>query len=416
MTILHIEPTGPDVLVLDRDGDVPRHEQRTPPSRPAAPLLSAFATAALHADAVDREARFPAEAVAALKAERRLGMAVPRTLGGEGASLAEVADVCFALGRSCSSSAMIFAMHQIKVACLVHHSAGSAWHENLLRRLAAEQLLFASSTTEGQTGGDIRRSDVAVEDEGEGAISLDRASTVMSYGAEADGILTTARRGLEAAGSDQVLVVLLRQDYDLEPTQRWDTLGMRGTCSAGFRLRATAAAVQVLPDPYETIHARTMTPVAHVLWSAAWSGIAASAVARAQGFVRAAARRSKGQLPPGAAHLTRAQSSLGVLRALVRSGLDRYEAALAEPRRFGSLDFATAMNLLKVEASDLAVAIVMGCMRTTGLSGYRNDGESSLGRPLRDILSSPVMINNDRILSSLSSAALMAPVPTSLLD
>ena len=113
-------------------------------------------------------------------------------------------------------------------------------------------------------------------------------------------------------------------------------------------------------------------------------------------------------------HLTRAQSSLRVLRALVRSGLDRYEAALADPRQFESLDFATAMNLLKVEASDLAVAIVMACMRTTGLAGYRNDGDASLGRHLRDILSSPVMINNDRILSSLSNAALMAPVPTSL--
>lgn len=40
--------------------------------------------AARHADAVDREGRFPAEAVAALKAERLFGIQVPRSLGGEG--------------------------------------------------------------------------------------------------------------------------------------------------------------------------------------------------------------------------------------------------------------------------------------------------------------------------------------------
>ena len=385
---------------------------------PALPLRgeAAAVVAGRHAVEVDRNGRFPAEAVAALKRERLLGLAVPRAFGGEDATISQVAEICFALGRECSSTAMIFAMHQIKVACLVRHARGSVWHEGVMRRLAAEQLLFASSTTEGQTGGDIRHSAVAVEATESDAITLDRSSSVMSYGAEADGILTTARRSADAAGSDQVLVVLLREHYELEPALPWDTLGMRGTCSAGFRLRARGAAEQVLPDPYETIHARTMTPVAHILWSAAWSGIASAAVARAQGFVRTAARRGKGQLPPGAPHLTRAQSSLFVLRALVRSGIERYEAAIGDERRFGALDFAAAMNLLKVEASELAVSIVMGAMRTTGLAGYRNDGDASLGRHLRDILSSTVMINNDRILASLSTAVLMTPVPTSLGD
>ena len=55
------------------------------------------------------------------------------------------------LGRDCASTAMIYAMHQTKVACLVRHGRGSAWHQRLLRRLCAEQLLLASSTTEGQS-------------------------------------------------------------------------------------------------------------------------------------------------------------------------------------------------------------------------------------------------------------------------
>jgi acyl-CoA dehydrogenase len=48
------------------------------------------------------------------------------------------------------------------------------------------------------------------------------------------------------------------------------------------------------------------------------------------------------------------------------------------------------------------------------LSGYRNDSEFSIGRHLRDVLSAPLMINNDRILANLGTASLMTPLPTSL--
>src|SRR5262249_2229423 len=123
---------------------------------------AAAAVAAAHAAAADREARFPSEAFSAIRAQRLLGLLVPVELGGEAASLSDGGDVCYVLGRACGSTAMIFAMHQIMVACLVRHAAGSAWHQELMRRLAAEQLLLASSTTEGQGGGDLRKSDCAV--------------------------------------------------------------------------------------------------------------------------------------------------------------------------------------------------------------------------------------------------------------
>jgi acyl-CoA dehydrogenase len=58
----------------------------------------------------------------------------------------------------------------------------------------------------------------------------------------------------------------------------------------------------------------------------------------------------------------------------------------------------------------------MHAMRTCGLSGYRNDGEFSVGRNLRDVLSSPLMINNDRILANIATASLMSGVPSRLRD
>jgi acyl-CoA dehydrogenase len=55
-------------------------------------------------------------------------------------------------------------------------------------------------------------------------------------------------------------------------------------------------------------------------------------------------------------------------------------------------------------------------MRTTGLAGYRNDGDFTMGRHLRDALSAPIMINNDRILTNAAAAALMSAVPATLRD
>jgi acyl-CoA dehydrogenase len=371
--------------------------------------------AASHADLVDCEARFPAESLTAARSERLLGMLVPADLGGEGATISDVAGICYCLGRACASTAMIFAMHQIMAAIIVRHAGASAWHRELLCQLLREQWLIASSTTEGQGGGDLRNSICAVERVGS-RFALTKDATVMSYGAEADAILTTARRSAEAPPTDQVLVAVLKRDYRLEPIQGWQTLGMRGTCSSGYMLQAGGGADQVLPDSYATIQMRTMMPVAHLTWSSVWAGIAAAAVERARRFVRIAARRAGGQMPPGAAHLTRASMSLRTLRGIIAAALRRFEAIGTASDQLELLDFQSAMNLLKVNASEMAIATVMSCMHACGLAGYRNDGEFSVARHLRDVLSSSIMINNDRILASAATAALLIEAPSSLHD
>jgi acyl-CoA dehydrogenase len=369
--------------------------------------------AARHAAAVDSAARFPTETFEAVKGQRLLGIMVPKALGGEGRRIADVADVCYALGQACSSSGMIYAMHQIKVACVMRHMGPNATLQGMLRRLCAEQLLLASSTTEGQGGGNVRSSEAPVERHDGGRISLERKASVISYGAYADGIVTTARRAADAAASDQVLVAFLKSDYTLTRLQGWDALGMRGTCSEGYTLRATGSAEQVLPEPYENIHARTMVPFAHLLWGSVWTGIAAAATARAQAFVRNAMRHS-GQLPPGAPQFTRALATLRTLRGMLNTSLRKYEQSMNDPQALAGLDFQTMITLTKVEASELAAQTVMHAMRAAGLSGYRNDSEYSIGRHLRDVLSSPIMINNDRILANLATPVLMSPMTASL--
>jgi acyl-CoA dehydrogenase len=373
------------------------------------------AVAATEADGVDRDGRFPHEAFDVAREQKLLGVMIPAEFGGFGASIYDVADICYTLGRACASTAMIYAMHTTKVACVIRHGHGIPWMETMMRRVARDQWLLASSTTEGQNGGNIRSSAAAVDHDGD-MVSLTRDATVISYGAEADGLVTIARRATDAASSDQVLLALAKDDYLLKRTLGWETLGMRGTCSTGFELKVDCPADRVFPESYDKIHAQTMTPFAHLCWSSAWAGVAAAAVTRAQAFIRKAARSSGGQMPPAAAHFTAAKMSLAKLRALIATNMDAFANHEHDERALSSLDFQSSITLLKVQASELAVETVMHAMRTCGLSGYRNDGEFTMGRHLRDVLSAPIMINNDRILANAATATLMSGVPAGIRD
>src|ERR1700744_6165965 len=90
------------------------------PDRSSFPQRIAAVTSAASAEAedVDRAGRFPKEALDTARAQRLLGVQIPAAFGGDGASIHDITDMCYALGRACSSSAMIFAMHHTKVASL----------------------------------------------------------------------------------------------------------------------------------------------------------------------------------------------------------------------------------------------------------------------------------------------------------
>lgn len=369
--------------------------------------------AARHADAVDRAARFPAEAVAAMRSEGLFGLMIPVEFGGDGATLAETAAICGVLAQGCSSAAMIFAMHQIKASSLITHGMDSPWHRSFMRRVATEQLLIASATTEAGIGGDLRNSICAIEQDG-GLFRLGKDASVISYGPQADAIMVTARRNPDAPSSDQMMAVFAKDQYTLEQTGGWDTLGMRGTCSAGFRFEGAAPVEQILPKPFAEIAAQSMLVHSHLLWGAVWQGIAGAALSRAQAFVRADARRRPDVTPPGALHLAEAVGKLQSLQSTLASALRRYERARHDGDELSSMGFAVAINTVKLVASRTAVEVCQAAMQIAGIQGYRNDGPYSIGRFLRDAMSAPLMISNDRIAGNTATMLLVSRLETDL--
>ena len=360
-----------------------------------------------HAAAVDRDARFPSEFLRAAKDARLLSAYVPTELGGLGCGLSDLSAMCTAVSQSCSASGMVLAMHHIQVACLVHHGLQAPGVRRYLAELADQQLLIASVTSEAGIGGDIRSSKCALEPTAQG-FALTKDATTISYGEFTDDLLVTTRRAIDAAPGDQVLVLVRNADYSLERTSRWDTIGMRGTCSPGFRMTARVYPENVLQIPFADIASQTMVPVSHILWASTWLGIASNAVNLARSFVREQARRAPGTVPASAVRLAELSSKLQTMRTGVRALTDDYDQMLGTRdglQQALTVGFALKVNNLKLAASAQVLDIVHQALLICGIAAYKNDSPYALGRQLRDALSAAIMVGNDRILAS--NAALL---------
>ncbi len=362
----------------------------------------ALAIAAEHAGDVDRQGRFPAEAIQALRAAGALGWGVPSELGGADAGIEDLAEATFELSRRCAATGMIFAMHQIQIASIARHLADSLWFKNYLGRVVREQRLIASATSEVGVGGDMRKSIAAIEplaDSPGNLVKFEKKASTISYGAYADDLLTTMRCSPTADHSDQVLVLTHIADMDCKATGEWDTLGMRGTCSPGFVVRATCFADQILPTPFATIAAETMVPFSHILWAHVWLGISTEAFSRAQNFVRVQARQNPGTTPPTALRLSELSARMAEFRALVSGATQEYVSLADGERRptLSTIGYAVRINNLKIGASEATVETCQSALRICGFAGYGNAGPYSVGRHLRDAHSAALMIANDRM-------------------
>ncbi|MCX6128180.1 MAG: acyl-CoA/acyl-ACP dehydrogenase, partial [Proteobacteria bacterium] len=283
--------------------------------------------AAPAAESVDRDARFPLEAIEALKKAKLMSAYVPKEFGGGGVSLTELTNICEALGTHCTSTAMIFAMHQIQVACIIRHEIGSPWYQQYLRDLVEHQFLIASVTSEVGVGGEMRKSLCGIEIEGE-RFTLHKDASTISYGAYADDLLITARRNASAQSSDQSLVLIPKKDYTLVQKGVWDTMGMRGTCSPPFKMESHGHVQQIFTENFADIASKTMVPYSHILWAGCWLGIAAAAVGKARSFVQAQARQSPGKTPPTALRFAELSAQLHTLRSSIRDVLNEYEGLI----------------------------------------------------------------------------------------
>jgi acyl-CoA dehydrogenase len=185
-------------------------------------------------------------------------------------------------------------------------------------------------------------------------------------------------------------------------------MGMRGTCSPGYTVRAEFPVEQVLPTPFSTVGTESMVPISHILWSHLWLGISTDAFDRARAFVRASAKARPDQLPPTAVRLSQLMSELSLLRAEVSTGLRDFTDATGDPESLTTMATILRFNNLKIAASEQAPRVCQGAMNVCGIVGYKNDTPFSIGRHLRDTMSACLMVANERIHQTNASLLLIA--------
>lgn len=347
------------------------------------------------ADDVDRLARFPAEATAALKDEGFLSALLPASLGGGGAGLGEVVGAVRALAAHCASSALVLAMHSIEEFNLARHGTTPELRE-LASAVASDRLLIANANSEVGGGGDVSRSFVAL-DTSSSPWTLDKQCLAISYGEDADLIFATARADAAAQETDQAFAICRRAELSLEPLSEWDTLGLRGTCSRGYRLRAQVRPTDVFPVPFATIANDGGGQCRQLLLSAVWIGLAEAAASRAHAAVRAAARKTIGTLPPSGIRLAEIAAELEQGRGLLTALAARFEW-LDQHGDLENAGFTIALRNLKVSASELAVRVATASLGVCGILGYKRGTELSLDRVIRDAHGGLIMVSNDRFL------------------
>lgn len=224
-------------VALIRQPDVSQSDADT---RLAA-LLPEIAANADHHDGNDE---FVAGNYAALKAARLMSAAVPQELGGDGLDATALSPLLRALARSCSSTALSFAMH-------THVAAFLAWRwrhqkapvDAVLKRIVAEQIVLVSS------GGSDWLDSSGIARRAEGGFVIDAIKGFAS-GVQAGSVLNTSAVYDDPQAGPTVLhfmVPLNSPHVTIEPN--WRALGMRGTGShqvriAGFFVADAAVAAR----------------------------------------------------------------------------------------------------------------------------------------------------------------------------
>ena len=180
---------------------------------------------ARRAAAHDRDGTFVAENYADLKAARMMSAGIPAELGGGGLSHSQLCDLVHQLAKYCPSTALAYSMHSHLIAATVWKHLHGMGGEELLRKVADQQLVLLS------TGGTDWVNSNGTLTKVDGGYRLD-ARKIFGSGAPAADILVGSARYEDPEAGWQVLHFSLPLTADgVTIEDDWNTLGMRGTGS-----------------------------------------------------------------------------------------------------------------------------------------------------------------------------------------
>ena len=318
------------------------------------------------AAAVDRDAAFPTESIAALGAGGLLGLNVPQAYGGLGEGLRTAAAVIDALAQRCPSTAMVYLMHLCGIACYaaVPDKTGA-----LLRQAAAGRHLSTLAFSEQGSRSHFWAPISRAASTGNGAVVISAQKSFVTSAGHAQGYVVSTLASGATQPVESTIYLLLKEDDGISIAGSWRGLGLRGNASAPMTLEAVAAPA----DRALTAEGKGLDMMLGVVLPLFQVGSAAVGVGIAEAAVQATI-----------AHVTQARfeesnSSLRDLPTLraqmarMRIETDRARAHLAAV--LDSLESpgpATQLMVLEAKASgtEAAAAVTELAMRTCGGAAF----------------------------------------------
>ena len=242
------------------------------------------------ADRYDREASFPFENYADLRAAGLLRLCVPQAHGGLGADFATFAMVAAELGRHCGSTALSFSMHAgtclwiglvadalpMTPAQRTEHDANRALHFDHIVR---DGRVFSQSFSEGGAAAAGKAPFGTLAKPVDGGYLVNGRKIFASLAGAADfyGVLCTLDRP-GATQKDSLYLVVPARSQGVEVVGDWDPLGMRGTVSRTllFKDVFVPTSARMLP---EGVYAQAVSRFPHMFatLSPTYMGIAQAA-------------------------------------------------------------------------------------------------------------------------------------------
>ncbi len=335
----------------------------------------------------DAEARFPRESITALADAGLLGLVSAQAVGGHGGGLAEASRVVRQLAQSCSSTAMVVAMHYSATAVIEQYGSETARRSvGAGRHLSTLAFSEAESRSHFWAPASTARADGA-------EVVLDARKSWVTSAFEADSYVWSSRP-LAAEGASTLWLVDARSKGLTQPG-RFEGLGLRGNASTPV----TAEGVRIAADARLGEDGKgfdlmmgSVLPWFSVLNASCSVGLMEGALARAVAHVGRTRHQhldsSLADLPTIRAYLARARIRTDMAEALLQDTL----AAIAA----GRPDTMLRVLEVKAAAAESALEVTDLAMRVCGGAAFRK--EAGIERLFRDARAAHVMAPTTDVL------------------
>lgn len=243
-------------------------------------------TAARSASEVDRQARFPAESLAALASEGLLGLCVDTAHGGRGQGPRAFAAVVEEIAQGCGSTAMIYVMH-VTGAQAIAASSTLKDRDALLREVAAGNHLTTLALSEKGSRSQFW-APVSKMVASNGGFRTTAAKSWVTAAGHADSYVASGQQPGAASPLESTLYLARRGAPGVSVAGRFDGLGLRGNDSAPVDLED----VKLTPADLVTEQGQGAKAMLEVILP--WFSLGTAAMAN--GLSRAAVAATAGHL------------------------------------------------------------------------------------------------------------------------